>query len=167
MNQLHELVGSGKVVGNILQQNTHAERLGKRPQMLDRRHRSFEFLFTETLVRRSKVLNQKPERNLLCDFKSTFDLVHGFDTAGSIRRCNIDRRRPGTTPFVVSIERRMNGVQRNSAAPEPVGNFLHMGLAVGVVEVLACGKNLDRLNTRARNPVENARMKPLFYEKVG
>ena len=61
----------------------------------------------------------------------------------------------------------MHGIQRNAAAAEPVGNFLDVRLAVGVVEMLARGENLNRLHPAARQPIQNAGMQPLFDEQVG
>ncbi len=60
----------------------------------------------------------------------------------------------------------MHGIERYPAAAEPVGDFLDVRLAVGVVEMLSRGENLDRLHPAARQSVQNARMQAFFYEQV-
>ena len=163
-NHLHQPVWRGKLVGNIFQQNPHSERLGEGAQVFDRSHGRFEFFLVETFVGSAQMLHQKAERNLLGDFESALDLVHGIDASGAVGGSNVDRRRAGASPLVVGIKRRVDGIQRNAAAVEPVGNFLDVRLAVGIVDVLPCGENLDGLHTAARQPVQNARMQPLFHE---
>ena len=49
---------------------------------------------------------------------------------------------------------------------KPVGNLLDVRFAVGIVEVLAGGEDLDRLHTVADESVQNAGMQPLFDEQV-
>ena len=63
--------------------------------------------------------------------------------------------------------RRMDGVQRNAAGVEPVGNFAHVLLAVGIVEMLARGKNFDGLRAAAHQSVQQAGVQPLFHVNVG
>ena len=46
---------------------------------------------------------------------------------------------------------------------EPLGNFLDVRLAVGVIEVLAGSKNLNRLHAAAGQSIQNAGMEPLFH----
>src|SRR5262245_55133868 len=130
--------------------------------MLDRSHRRFEFLFAKAFVRRTQMLNQKPERNLLGDLQRALDLVHGLDATGAIRGSDVERRSSGASPLIVGEKRRVHGVQRNAAAAKPLGNLLDVGFAVGVVEMLARCKNLDRLHTGARESVEDARMQALL-----
>ena len=60
----------------------------------------------------------------------------------------------------------MHRMQRNAAGSEPVGNFAHMLLAVGVIQMLARAKNLDGLRAAAHQFVQQARMQPLFHVNV-
>ena len=53
-------------------------------------------------------------------------------------------------------------MKRDAAGTEPVGNFAHMLLAVGIVDVLARSKDLDRLRAAAHQPIQQAGMQPLF-----
>jgi hypothetical protein len=61
----------------------------------------------------------------------------------------------------------MDGMEWNSAATKPLCDFLHVGLAVGVIEVLARGKNLDGLHATAHKSVQNTGMKPFLDEQIG
>ena len=79
---------------------------------------------------RSEMLHQKTKWNLFGNFEGALDFVHGVDAGGTVGRCDVDRRRPGASPLVVGVERRVNRMERNPAAAEPVGNFL---------DVLPCG----------------------------
>src|SRR6202021_3399834 len=145
----------------------YTQRLGKCPQVFDGSHGRLELLITETFIRRSQMLHQEPEWNLVGNFKGALDLVHGLDARGPGDRCQVDRRRAGTAPFIVGVERRVDRVEWNAAAAKPVGNLFDVSLAVGIVDMLARGKNLDRLHPAARQSVENAGMQPLFYEQIG
>jgi hypothetical protein len=42
-----------------------------------------------------------------------------------------------------------------------------MLLAVGIVDMLAGGEYLNRLQAAARQAIENARVKALFYKEIG
>ena len=112
------------------------------------------------------VLNEKTERNVFGDFQGAFDLVHGIDTARAVGGGNVDGRRSGTSPFVIRVQRRVYGIQRNAGGFEPVGNFANVLFAVGIVEVLPSGENLDRLGSCLDKFIEQARMKPFLHVDV-
>ena len=76
-------------------------------------------------------------------------------------------RSPGASPFVVGVERRVDRIQWNPAATEPIGDFLDVRLAVGIVDVLTRRENLDRLHAAASQPIQNAGMQPLLHEQIG
>src|SRR5882724_11516791 len=117
--------------------------------MFDRSHGRFEFLLAVTLVGRTQMLYQKPEWNLLRDFERPLDFIHCLDSCSAINRGYVDWRRPGAAPLVVGIQWRVHRVKRNAAALEPVRDFAHMRLAVGIVEMLTRGKNFHRLHAAA------------------
>ena len=110
------------------------------------------------------MLHQKTERNLLGNFEGALDLVHGIDARGAVGGSDVHRRRTRPAPLVIGVERRVDGVERNPAAAEPVGNFFHVRLAVGVIEMLTRRENLDRLHPAASQPIQDAGMQPLFHE---
>ncbi len=165
-DHLDQPVRRRKFVRNILQEDAYAQRLGKGPQVLDGGHRRLELLFAETLVRRSEMLHQETERNLLGNFKGALDLVHGVDARCAVGGGNVDRRRPCPSPLVVRVQRRMHRIERYPAAAEPVSNFFHVRFAIGVVKVLPRRENLDRLHSAASQPIQNPRMQPLFREQI-
>ena len=84
LDQFHQPVRSGKFVGNIFQQDAHAERLGKRPQVFDRGHGRFKLLLVKAFIRSSEMLHQKTKWNLLGDFEGALDFVHGLDAGGTV-----------------------------------------------------------------------------------
>ena len=153
-------------LGIFSTQHSDAERLGEGAQVLDGGHGSFEFLLVESVVGIADVLDQKAERNVLRDFEGALDFVHGLDAAGAVGGGNVHGRRAGASPFVVGVQRRVDGIQRNAGGAEPVGDFANMLLAIGVVEVLAGGEDFDRLGSGLDEFVEQARMEPLFYIDV-
>src|SRR5260370_26793792 len=57
-------------------------------------------------------------------------------------------------------------MEREAGGADPVANFADMLLAIGVVEVLACGEDFDRLGSRLDELVEQARMEPFLYIDV-
>ena len=80
---------------------------------------------------------------------------------------DVHRWRTRASPFVVGIKRRVHRVQRNACGFEPVRDFANVLLAVGVVEMLARGKNLDRLGSRFHQLIEQAGMQPFLHIDVG
>src|SRR5579862_4542251 len=60
----------------------------------------------------------------------------------------------------------MDGMQRNAAIAKPFGDLPDVLLAVGVVDVLAGGKNLNRLGAATRESVEQAGMQPLLHINI-
>ena len=89
------------------------------------------------------------------------------DPVRAIRGRHVDRRGSGAAPFIVGKQGRMHRVQRDAAAPEPFGDFLDVGLAVGIIEVLAGRENLDCLHAAARQTVEDAGMQALLHKQIG
>jgi hypothetical protein len=60
----------------------------------------------------------------------------------------------------------MHGVKGDAAALKPVRDFAHMLFAVGVVDVLACGKQFNRLRPTPDQSVQQARVQALFHINV-
>src|SRR5208337_4784185 len=110
-------------------------------------HGRFEFLFVESVVGIADVLHQKAEWNVLGGFQGAFDLVHGIDAVRPVGRGDIDGRRTSASPLVVGVQRSVHRVEWNASGAEPVGNFADMLLAIGVVKVLAGGKDFNRLRS--------------------
>src|ERR1700722_14369297 len=106
-DELNETIGSGEFVRNIFDQYSDSERLGEGAQELDGGHCGLEFLFVKGVVGIADMLHQEAEGDMLGDFESTLDLVHGIDTTGAVGGGDVDRRAARTSPFIVGIQRRM------------------------------------------------------------
>src|ERR1700678_1942428 len=113
------------------------------------------------------MLNQKSKWNLLRDFQRPLHLVHRFYQTRTVDRRQVNGRRSGAAPLVVGIKWRVHRMQRHAAAAKPLGNFFYVRFAVGVVDMLPGGKNLDGLYAAASQAIQNARMEPLFYIQIG
>ncbi len=161
-NEFHQFVRSRKLVGNVLQQNTHAQRLGECTQVFNRSHGGFEFAFIKIFATCPKVLDQEAKRYLFGDFERALDFVHRLDAAGAVGGSYVDGQRAGASEFVVSIERGVHRVQRNTAGLEPVRDLAHVLLAVGIVQVLASREDFDCLRTASSQAIQNAGMEPLL-----
>src|SRR5450432_2932187 len=131
--------------------------------MLDGGHGGFEFVFVERFVAHADVLNQKAKWNVFGEFDGAFDFVHGFDAASAVDGRDVQRWSAGASPLVIGVERRVDRVERHAAGTEPIGDFLHMLFAIGVVKMLAGGENFDRLRAAAYQAVQQAGMQSLFY----
>ncbi len=60
----------------------------------------------------------------------------------------------GASPFVVGVKGRVQRIERDAAGAKPIRNFFYMLLAVGVIQVLAGGKNFDRLRAAAHQTIQ-------------
>jgi hypothetical protein len=69
-------------------------------------------------------------------------------------------------PLRVSKERHVHGKRFHGIGCEPQRNLLHMSLA-GVVEMLARGKNLNRLCASFGQGLQQSRMQPLAEKYMG
>src|SRR5581483_3655593 len=61
----------------------------------------------------------------------------------------------------------MHRIQRNATAFEPIGDLTQVLLAVGVVQMLARGKNFDGLRSSAYQVVQQAGVKAFLRVNVG
>ena len=103
----------------------------------------------------SQVDDEEAEGNLLGHFEGALDLIHGVDAVGLFRMDDVDAGRAATAHFVIGKEGRMHGKGLRRDWREPVGDLADVG-AVGVVEVLARGKNFDALRASLLKCVEQA-----------
>ena len=158
MNEFHELVGRGKFVGNIFEEEPNAKRLGKGSQMLNGSHRRLDLPLIERLAAGTQVLYQESKGNLLGDLKSTLDFIHRLNTACSVSGRDIDRGSPRASPLVIRVHGRMHRIERHATGPEPICDLAHMLLAVGIVEMRPRREDFNRLCTAAHQAVQQARM---------
>src|SRR5262249_40953965 len=160
----HQPLRRTQIVGDVLQQKADSEWLGEGAQMFDRGHGGLELALIEIFVGNADVLNQKTKGNLLCDLERALDFVHGLNTLGRIGGRDVHWRTSRAAPLVVGIERRVNRVQRNTARLEPISDLPDVLLAVGVVQMLAGSKDLNRLGSAFYQIIKQTGMQPLFHK---
>jgi lysophospholipase L1-like esterase len=107
--------------------------------------------------------------DLLGGFEGSLDLIHGGDAVGLLGIDEIDVGGDVTGPLAGSAVGEVDGlVERGSysCVAEPGGDVANGG-AVGVVEVVAGGEELDRLGAGFVEGVEQTGMEALLKEDVG
>ena len=129
-------------------------------QMLQRHHGRFGLVRIGFFFTYADVLNQKPKRRLLGNFKGALDLVHGGDAITLLDGGDVDGRNPGAPPLVIAVHGRVHGMKGNAGAAKPVGDLAHV-LALVVIEVAARGKNLHSLGAAGDELIEQPGMQPL------
>ena len=117
-DQFHQAFRSGKLVGNVLQQDANPSGLAKARRCSIEVMAASNFFSLKLSFGGAQMLDQEAKRNLLGDFQRALDFVHGFDAAGAVGRCDVDGRRAGASPLVVGVQRRVHRVQRNAAGRE-------------------------------------------------
>src|SRR5271157_1502663 len=129
-------------------------------QMLERTDGRFLLVLVRLFMVYADVLDQKLERKLLSDFNGALDLIHGRDAMQLLRRRNVEGRRAAASPFFVRVHGRVQRVDANSGAAEPVADFANV-LLFGVVEVPARSEDLDGFRATSDELVQQAGMQPL------
>ena len=125
--------------------------------MLDGCHGMFECPLIPTVFPLAEMEDQKLQRQDLRGLERTLHLVHAVDAPGLIRVDHVYRRSPAPPHLRVRKERHMHGKRLHGIDAEPVGNLFHLS-AVGVIEMLARGEDLNRLRSTLGQGIEQSRM---------
>ncbi len=166
VQQLQQLLRRRELVGNVLQQQPHAERLGEGTQVFDAAHGRVEGALIGRFSAHADVLYQEAERHLLRDLQCTLDFVHRLDAPLALGIGDVDRVHAAAAPLVAVVHRRVHRVERCARCLKPLRNLDHVLAPVAVIEVAAEGEDFDRLGARPHHAFEQARMQPLAHKRV-
>src|SRR5580658_9498863 len=109
--------------------------------------------------------DEESERNLLGHFESALDFVHGIDAPALLRMNDVHDGRATAPHFEIRVERRVQRKCLSWIRPKPVRKIANLS-AIGVVEVLTCGKKLDPLRSGFPKSVEEAWMQAVAKKNV-
>jgi hypothetical protein len=159
MQQIQQRFRRRKLVGNVLDQQLHAQRFGESVQVFEGAHCRIQFVLVRLFVAHSDMLHQKLKWRQLGYLDGALDFIRGRYTLKFLNRRNVDVRRAAASPIFVGMHGRVHRVERYSGAAKPVGDLPDV-LPVSVVEVPACGEDLDGFRPAGDHLVEQARMQP-------
>jgi hypothetical protein len=143
--------------------------MGEGLKMLDGGEGVFEGTRVPGVVLVAEVKNDGLDGELLGSFEGTLDLVHGVDATGLFGVDEIEVGSDVAGPLGVGAVAEVDGlVERGGdfVGSEP-GSDVADGGAVGVVEVMAGGEELDGLSSAVVKGVQKAGVKALLEEDVG
>ena len=164
VHQFIEPLGRGDLIGDILQQQGNAQRLGEGAQMLHRSHGGIEFARIETFLGVAQVLHQETEGKRFRHFQRPLDFVHGLDLALAVGLDHVDGSH-GAAPLLLVEHGRMHGMKFDAAGLEPIGDLFDVR-AILIIKMSAGAKNLDGFNAGASQAVQHAGMQALADEHV-
>ncbi len=168
-DDLEEMFGSGDLVLKILEQDADAEGMREGFEMLDSGEGIFEDANVPGIILVAEVEDDGLDGELLSGLEGAFDLVHGVDATGFFGVNEVEVRSDVAGPLSIGAVAGVDGlVERGGdfVEAEPGGDVADGG-AVGVIEVVAGGEELDGLGSAAVKGVEQAGVQALLEEDVG
>ncbi len=163
-----EVLGGGDLVLEIFEQDADAEGVGEGFEVLDGGEGVLEGAEVPGVVFVAEVKGTGGDGNLLGGLEGALDLVHGGDAAGlfGIDEVEIgcDVAGPLGVGTVADVEGLVEGGP-DAGVAEPGGDVADGG-AVGVVEVVAGGEDLNGLSAALLQGVEQAGVQALREEDV-
>ena len=112
------------------------------------------------------MLYQVTEGYDLRDFQRALDFVDPPDSIGLHPIRDIDMRvRPGATPDLICIHRRVQGMELQGGIPKPVPELTNLRF-IPVIHVLRGAEYLDSRNARAFHPVQPRRRQTMVADNV-
>ena len=166
---LEDVLGRGDFVLQVFDEDADAERVGEGFEMLDGREGVLEGAGVPGVVLLAEVENAGGERNLFGGLEGALDLVHGSDAVGFLRIDEIDVGGDVAGPLAASTVAEVKRLMEcgcDAGVAEPCSDVADSG-AVAVVEVVAGGKDFDRLCAGLVESVEQAGVQALLEEDVG
>jgi hypothetical protein len=148
-DDFEEVLGSGDFVLEVFEEDADAEGVGESFEVLDGGEGVFEGADVPCVALVAEVEDDGLDGDLLGRLEGALDLVHGVDAAGFF---GVDETEVGSDvagPLGVCAVAGVDGlVERGGdvVGAEPGGNVADGG-AVGVVEVVAGGEELDGLGS--------------------
>lgn len=144
----YEVCRRGEVAGEIFKEQLNAKRCCKGFEMFDGGEREVERFGGPAVVFQTEMKNAGAERDLLGGVEGALDLVHGGNAMALVTGDEVQRglrmARPGDL-FRFREDRHVHG-RDDGVGTKPDGEFTD-GIAVGVVEVMARGEDLDEIGT--------------------
>src|ERR1017187_5503308 len=93
MQQIQQRFRRRKLVGNVLDQQLHAQRFGESVQVFEGAHCRIQFVLVRLFVAHSDVLNQNLKWRQLGYLDGALDFIRGRYTLKFLNRRNVDVRR--------------------------------------------------------------------------
>jgi len=173
VEDLEDVLGGGDLVLQVFDEETDAERVGEGLEVLNGGEGVFEGAGVPGVALLAKVKDAGGDGNLLGGLEGALDLVHGSDAVGFFGVDEVDVGGDVAGPLAGAAIREVDGlVERGgyTCVAEPGGDVADGG-AVGVVEVVAGGEDLDGLDTIGGagvvEGVKQAGVQALLEEDVG
>ena len=160
-----EVLGGGYVVGEVFEEELDAERAGEGFEVLDGGEGVVEGAVVPGVVGEAEVEDAVAEGDVFGGFEGALDFVLGVDARGLGGADEVEGGSDVGAPNGVWIERHVEG-GADVVGVEPVGE-LEDGGAVGVVEVMARGEDLDVFGAGGGEGVEHGRVEAAREEDVG
>ena len=166
---LEEVVGRGDFVLEVFEEDLDAERVGEGLEVLNGSEGVFEGAEVPGLVFEAEVEGDGGEGDLLGGFEGALDFVHGGDAVGLFGVDEVEIWRYVARPLGVGAVGDVDGLVEGGGGvgvAEPGSEVADDG-AVGVVEVVAGGEELNGVSAAVTQGVEQAGVQALLEEDVG
>ena len=169
VDDFEEVLGGGDLVLEVFEEDADAEGVGEGLEVLDGGEGVLEGAGVPGVVLVAEVEGAGGDGDLLGGLEGALDLVHGGDAAGLFGVDEVEIGGDVAGPLGVGAVADVEGLVERGAdvvGAEPGGDVADGG-AVGVVEVVAGGEDLDGLGAAFVQGVEQAGVQALRKEDVG
>lgn len=163
---LEEVLGGGDVVGEVFEEQLDAERGGEGLEVFDRGEGVFEGARAPGIVLHAEVEDDGAEGDLLGGLDGALGLVHGQNALGLFAVDEVEAGGDVAAPVGVGSEEGLVEGGKDAGVAEPGGDVADGG-AIGVVEVVAGGEDLDDGGAGAVHGVKETGVESLGEEDVG
>ena len=164
-DDFEEMGGGGDLVGQVFEQESDAEGAGEGFQVLDGGEGVLDGVGRPGVVGEAHVQGNGGEGDLLGGLEGAFDLVHGLNAAAFIVGDQVEGGGGVAGPAGVGVGGLVEGGS-DVVGAEPVGDLADDG-AVGVVEVVAGGEDLDVARAGFGEGVQDGGIEGLLEQDVG
>ena len=158
------LRGSG-FAEQVFDKQADTERAGERAQVLECGERELDGARRPHIVPLAEMDDEIAQRDVLGGFQRALDLIHGIDATRFFRVQHVYTGRAGAAHLAIGKKRCVHRERLKRIGAEPLCQLGDV-LAAGVVEVLARGKDFDRLSAGAGGQLEQAGMQSMSQEQM-
>lgn len=168
VEDLEDMLRRGDFVLKVLDEDLDTERMSEGLDVLDGGERVLDSAAVPGIVFEAEVEGDGGDGDHLGGLEGALNLVHGFDALGLVGR---DERQGGgdVAGPALGLLWAEDGLMQGgggSGVPEPVGDPADDG-AIGVVEVVARGEELDSAGAAVAKSIQQAGVKSLGEEDMG